>query len=313
MKRPEKLTIREVGPREGFQSHNLIVSTTDKIRIIQKLFDAGFSKLNLVSLVNPRVMPQVGDAEDLLAALGDSKGRTISALVPNMRGLDRAVGLSRRGLIQEVLFIDAMTKSILEANGIRSERDSWRSSLGEFAKVAKQEGLLTSVFISGAYGCSIEGPVPREAVMTEVAELISCGSVDEVTISDSTGQATPYDAFEMFEDFKRRFEPHPVTAHFHDSRGAALANVVGVLDVGIKNLTVDSAFGGLGGDVPFLPEAAGNLPTEDLVVMCKKAGIESGIDVTKVFEASQLAMEAYKQKRPFPSRALALEPAGTKG
>jgi hydroxymethylglutaryl-CoA lyase len=304
---PKWLTVREVGPREGFQSHELVVPTDVKEAVLRRVLESGVPKVNAVSLVSPRAMPQMADAEEVLRRIGTIDGVTISALTPNARAIERALALAAEGLLDEALLINAMSRAVLEANGIVASRAEWRDEVIQMARKAEAGGLRTVVFISAAFGCSIEGPVDPAGVMDEVERLYESGAVDEVVISDSTGQAGPLQAFEMFSMFVERFGRVSVTAHFHDSRGMALANVVATLRAGVAELTVDAAFGGLGGDVPFLPEAAGNLATEELLTMCSMSGIETGVDIAAILDAARIAQQAYGSSRAFPSKVLALD------
>jgi isopropylmalate/homocitrate/citramalate synthase len=257
------------------------------------LIDAGFKKINAVSLVSPRVMPHMADAEELLEMVGPVGGVSVSALVPNLRGLQRAFRLAERALIDEVLLLYATTRSILTANGLEGDLTKARDHVLDLAQKARGAGLRVAVFISGTFGCSIEGYVDPEVPLSMAETFYNSGVVDEVCFSDSTGQASPRAVYEFFAEVKRRFGGRAVTAHFHDSRGAGLANVLSVLQVGLPNLTIDSAFAGLGGDVPFLPEAAGNICTEDLLCMLHGCGIETGVDLTQVLAVSRLAQEFF--------------------
>lgn len=303
----DSVSIREVGPREGFQSHDVVVPTAVKVDVISRLLAAGFRKLNAVSMVSQSRMPQVADAESVLEGLGARDGVVISALTPTERGLRRAVEASRRGLVHEVLFVHAMTDAVLHANGIRSDRTAWRIEVLRLAAIANDAGLRVTVFLSAAFGCSIEGPVDQHDVLAEAELLAESPHVDEIAISDSTGQAAPPGVYEMFSAYRSRLSGMPVTAHFHDSRGAGIANVLTLLQIGVPNLTVDASFGGLGGDVPFLPDAAGNVSSEDLVRVCETARITTGIDLDALLEASTVARSAYAGQRTFGSRVLALK------
>jgi isopropylmalate/homocitrate/citramalate synthase len=303
---PRRVAVREVGPREGFQSHEAVIATDVKEAVLRRILESGVTKVNAVSLVSPKAMPQMADAEELLRRVGPVDGVVMSALAPNPRAVARALALAEDGLLQEILLINAMTRSVLEANGIHATRDEWRDAIVDMAKTARDAELRTVVFLSASFGCSIEGPVEPAAVMAEAERLYDSGVVDEIVISDSTGQAGPHQAHAMFTLFAERFGAAPVTAHFHDSRGMAVANVAATLRAGLDTLTVDAAFGGLGGDVPFLPEAAGNLATEELLTLCAMSGIETGIDVAAIVEAAEIAQRAYGDARAFPSKVLAL-------
>lgn len=306
MNLPGKVSLREVGMRDGLQSRSVMVPTELKARMFRGLVDAGYKKINAVALVHPKIMPHMADAETLLEMLGPVEGVVVSALVPNAKALERATKLAQQGLLNEVLFINATTPSILEVNGLPGDMERAMADVLGMAGKAKYSGLRTVVFISASFGCSIEGCVPMDVPLDMANKLYSSGLVDEVCFSDSTGQANPRQVFEFFSEVKQRFVERALTAHFHDSRGAGLANIFATLQVGLPQLTLDSAFAGLGGDVPFLPEAAGNICTEDLISMLEGCGISTGVDLNKVLEVARLAKDFYED--PVPSHVLQVGP-----
>jgi isopropylmalate/homocitrate/citramalate synthase len=306
MKLPDKVTLREVGLRDGLQSRTEPVPTELKARMFRGLVEAGYRKINAVALVHPRVMPHMADAEALLEMLGPVEGVVVSALAPNAKALERALRLAKQGLLDEVLFIHATTASILEVNGLPGDLEGALLNTLALAEKARQVGLRTVVFISATFGCSIEGRVATEVPLGIAGRLYDSGSVDEVCFSDSTGQANPRQVFDFFSEVKERFPGRALTAHFHDTRGAGLANVLATLQVGLPNLTLDSAFAGLGGDVPFLPEAAGNVCTEDLISMLEGCGVGTGVHLGKLLEVAQLARDFYSA--PVPSHVLQVGP-----
>jgi len=179
----------------------------------------------------------------------------------------------------------AASQSVLKANGIEETLDERLSNVIEQADLAKAAGLRTSVFVSASFGCSIEGRIRPQVPIAIAQQLKESAVVDEVVISDSTGQADPRQVADMLERLNAAVGTFPVTLHLHDSRGAALANVVAALDSPIAELTLDVGFGGLGGDVPFLPEASGNVASEDLVEMLHGMGVSTGVDTGKLLEA----------------------------
>jgi len=292
---PKTVAIREVGLRDGLQSQPRAVPTELKVRMMRGLVEAGFKKINAVALVSPKVMPHMADAELLLEMVGPVPGVSVSALVPNARGLERALRLAGRGLIDEVLFLFATTRSVLEANGLSGDLARVQADTLGLAARAREAGLRTAVFISATFGCSIEGYVDPDTPFHAAATFYDSGVIDEVCFSDSTGQANPLQVYEFFREVRQRVGGRPVTAHFHDSRGAALANVLALLHADVPNLTIDSAFAGLGGDVPFLPEAAGNVCTEDLLCMLHGCGVQTGIVLDPLLEVARLARELFPQ------------------
>jgi hydroxymethylglutaryl-CoA lyase len=288
MRLPERVVLREVGLRDGLQSRQDVVPTDVKAAVMGCLIAAGFRKINAVALVNPRSMPQVGDSEALLTEVGSTVGVTVSGLVLNARGLERALALGRAGLLDEVHFLHATTKSVLAANSLPADVAENQTSVVAMARTARAEGLRTMVFLSASFGCSIEGPVPPDVPHRMAEQLVTSGAVDEICFSDSTGQAVPVQVYEFFGRAAHLFRGVPMTAHFHDTRGVALANVLALLELDLEQLTIDAAFGGLGGDVPFLPQASGNVCTEDLVSMLERSGVSTGIDLSLVIEAVEL-------------------------
>ena len=305
MKLPRTLEVREVGLRDGLQSRAEVIPTTVKLEMLRGLVAAGFRKINAVALVHPKSMPQMADAEMLLEAAGPLAEVVVSALVLNSRGLERALELHSRGLLHEVHFLHATTDSVLAANSFTSNVEQNQRDVIAMAQRAKSGGLRTLSFISASFGCSIEGRVDPEIPFGIAEGLVGSGFVDEICFSDSTGQANPVQVHDFFTAVKSRL-PIPITAHFHDSRGCALANVLAVLQVELDRLTVDVAFGGLGGDVPFLPQAAGNLCTEDLISMLDGCSIKTGIDLEAVIRVAALARGAYTD--PLPSHVLQVGP-----
>lgn len=306
MRYRSSVRLREVGPREALQANPEILPTAVKVELIRALAGAGFRAINAVALVSPRAMPHMADAEAVLEQLGPLPGVTISALAPNMRAMQRALALRAAGLLDEVHLLHAATQSVLKANGIEETLDERLSNIIELAEVAKAVGLRTSVFVSASFGCSIEGLVPAEVPIHIAQQLKDSAVVDEVVISDSTGQADPRQVSELLERLAVAVAAFPVTLHFHDSRGAALANVLAALDSPIEELTLDAGFGGLGGDVPFLPEASGNVASEDLLEMLHGMGVSTGVDTSKLLEAGRQFSAATGWT--FPSRTPAVGP-----
>jgi isopropylmalate/homocitrate/citramalate synthase len=305
MKVPATVEVREVGLRDGLQSRSEVVPTSLKAAMLRGLVAAGFRKINAVALVHPKSMPQMADAEQLLETVGSLNGVVVSGLALNSRGLDRAMALRASGLLQEVHFLHATTNSVLAANSFKSDVEQNQRDVISMAERAQAAGLRTLCFISASFGCSIEGRVVPDIPMRIASGLIDSGFVDEICFSDSTGQANPVQVYDFYSKVKSRL-PVAITAHFHDSRGCALANVLAVLEVGLERLTVDAAFGGLGGDVPFLPQAAGNLCTEDLISMLDGCSVRTGINLSDVIKVAALARDAYT--KPLPSHVLEVGP-----
>jgi len=270
--------IREVGPREALQAHPEALPTAQKVELVRRLLACGITKINVVSLVSPKAMPHMADAEAVLEQLGPIANVQVSGLAPNQRAIDRAVAL-------------AATASVLRANGLPDSLDGNFTQIATFADQAKAAGLRVGCFVSAAFGCSMEGQVAPATVLSAVEAIVGLPSIDEVVVSDSTGQADPVQVALLLAQVSHIVGETPVTVHFHDSRGTGLANAVAAVQSPIRNLTLDASFGGLGGDIPFIPEAAGNVATEDLVAMLDGMGVHTGIDAAGVVAVAKLYNE----------------------
>jgi isopropylmalate/homocitrate/citramalate synthase len=274
---PQSVKIYEVGPRDGLQNEKALVSVADKIRYIDLLSDAGFEAIEATSFVSPKAIPQLADAAEVMAGIRRSTGTRYPVLVPNERGMLRAVEAG----VTDVAVFTAASESFTQAN-INS---TIAQSLANFIPVmalARSNGIRVRGYVSTALGCPYEGYVPEHKVLEVALNLLELG-VDEVSVGDTIGIGTPGDVERVFGLLLRSIPAGRLAVHFHDTRGTALANVLQALRMGIT--TVDSASGGLGG-CPYAPGAAGNLATEDLLFMLEGMGIETGVDLGKVAEAS---------------------------
>jgi isopropylmalate/homocitrate/citramalate synthase len=279
-----RVDFREVGLREGLQSHDLVLPTEAKVELFRELRGAGCREINAVAFVHPVRMPQMADAEDVLRALGPAReGVTISGLVPNDRGLQRALVMRDEGLLDLVFLVFAESKAALEVNGFTASHEELLEQIERSAAVARGVELDVSVFISTSYGCSVLGRVDPDSVLEHARRLSRMEGVTELVISDSTGQADPLQVLRLLTDLNEVVpRDRRIAVHFHDTRGAGLANVFAALLSPFEHLVVDGAFGGWGGDWPMLKEAYGNVATEDVVEMLLGLGIDLGIDVDAV-------------------------------
>jgi len=281
---PAEVRIREVGPRDGFQNEPEVISTEQKVRLIDMLAVTGLPRLEVTSFVRPDVIPQLADAERVLALIERPVGVAFSVLIPNERGLERA--LAQRERFDEVnLFLSAS-----ETHNRRNVNRSIAESLEGIARTiarARQEGLRCEGVISVAFGCPYEGAVPPDRVF-EIAERLGEAGCEEVSFGDTTGMANPRQVGEFFGGARERLPNLELTAHFHNTRGQGLANVLAALERGVESF--ESAFGELGGS-PLTPGATGNISTEDLVSMLDEMGIATGIDLARLIEASRAAQE----------------------
>jgi hydroxymethylglutaryl-CoA lyase len=291
---PARVRIHEVGARDGLQNEKSTVPTEVKAEFIRRLADAGLTTIEATSFVHPKWVPQLADAEQLFPLVRDLPGVRLPVLVPNARGLDRALALSA----DRVAVFASATESFAKANLNRTVDES----LAVFAPVvarAKDEGAHVRGYLSMCFGDPWEGEVPVAQVVRVCRALVDMGC-DELSLGDTIGVATPGHVLELLAALGEQRVPTDVLGvHFHDTYGQALANTLAALQQGVT--TVDASAGGLGG-CPFAKSATGNLATEDLVWMLQGLGIDSGVDLadltaTSVWMADQLG-------RPSPSRTV---------
>jgi hydroxymethylglutaryl-CoA lyase len=281
---PSHVRIREVGPRDGFQNEPEVIPTPGKVRLIELLGASGLERIEVTSFVRPDVIPQLADAEDVLEAVRLPASVSVSVLIPNERGLERA--LAHRDRFQEINGFLSASETHNEKNVGRSVEDSLAGLRPTFAR-ARREELRCEGVISTSFGCPYEGHVPVERVLSIARELAEAGC-EEVGFGDTTGMANP---LQVHEFFMAAFEALPgieLTAHFHNTRGQGLANVVAALESGVESF--ESSFGELGG-CPVPPGATGNIATEDLVSMLHEMGIETGVELGALIEASRAAQQ----------------------
>jgi hydroxymethylglutaryl-CoA lyase len=281
---PESVRLREVGPRDGFQNEPEVIPTPEKVRLINMLARTGLRRLEVTSFVRPDVIPQLADAEEVLAAIDRAEGVSYSVLIPNEKGLERA--LAHRDHFDEVnLFLSAS-----ETHNRENVNRSIAESLAGLERVIEQataDGLRCEGVISVSFGCPYEGEVPPERVL-EIAERLAAAGCEEVAFGDTTGMANPRQVGEFFAAARERLRHVELTAHFHNTRGQGLANVLAALEQGVDSF--ESSFGELGG-CPVPPGSTGNISTEDLVSMLEEMGISTGVDVATLVEASREAQE----------------------
>ncbi len=296
---PQRVRIREVGPRDGFQNEPEVIPTEEKVRLIDLLGAAGLRRIELTSFVRPDVIPQLADAEQVLASYERREGVAYSVLIPNERGLDRA--LAQRPRFDEVnLFLSAS-----ETHNRKNVNRTIAESLSGLERViarARAEELRCEGVISTSFGCPYEGEVPVERVLG-IAEALAAAGCEEVAFGDTTGMANPRQVGGFFAAARERLGEVELTAHFHNTRGQGLANAVAALDQGVESF--ESAFGELGG-CPVPPGSTGNVSTEDLVSMLEEMGIETGIDLPALIAASSAVQEALG--RPLGAHVLTAGP-----
>lgn len=301
---PEEVRIREVGPRDGFQNEPEIIATEDKIRLINLLAVTGLKRIEVTSFVRPDVIPQLSDAVEVLTGIERPDGVSYSVLIPNRRGLENALTLRDR--FDETNFFLSASETHNRKNVNRSVEESI-SGLEETIPVAVEAGLRCEGVISTSFGCPYEGEVPVEKVLDIALRLARAGCV-EVGFGDTTGMANPIQVGRFFGEVRERFAAEglgetELTAHFHDTRGQGLANVLAALGEGIDSF--ESSFGELGG-CPVPAGATGNIASEDLISMLGEMGIATGVDLPKLIEASAEAQRVLG--RPLGSHVLKAGP-----
>lgn len=296
---PGSVRIREVGPRDGFQNEPEVIATADKIRLIDMLSATGLKRIEVTSFVRPEVIPQLSDADEVLDGITRAEGVSYSVLVPNRRGLERA--LERRDRFDEANFFLSASETHNHRNVNRSVEQSL-AGLEETIPAARQAGLRCEGVISTSFGCPYEGAVPVDRVLG-IAERLRDAGCDEVGFGDTTGMANPLQVRRFFADAFERLDGIEVTAHFHDTRGQGLANALAALEQGVESF--ESSFGELGG-CPVPSGATGNIASEDLVSMFGEMGIETGVDLPRLIEASAAAQDVLG--RPLGSHVLRAGP-----
>jgi hydroxymethylglutaryl-CoA lyase len=286
---PDAVKVREVGPRDGFQNEPEVLPTTEKVSLIELLGATGLSRIEVTSFVRPDVIPQLADAEEVLEAVRLPADVSVSVLIPNERGLERA--LRHRGRFQEINGFLSASETHNRKNVGRSIPESLQGLERTFAR-ARAEGLRCEGVISTSFGCPYEGHVPPARVLSIAHQLIEMGA-DEIGFGDTTGMANPLGVREFFAAAHAALDGVELTAHFHNTRGQGLANVLAALETGVGSF--ESSFGELGG-CPVPAGATGNIATEDLVSMLHEMGIETGINLGALLEASRAAQEALGRK-----------------
>ncbi len=305
MQLPDRVEIVEVGPRDGLQNEQVMVPTADKVALITALTAAGLRRFEATSFVSPKWIPRLADAEAVLAALPTTNTVVYGGLIANERGYDRALAAHTR----EVSVVVSATEGHCRANLNRSIAEV----LATFAPIAqrgKADQIHVRANISTVFGCPFDG-VPPVAQVLAIIEQIEAAGITNITLSDTIGVANPRQVSEVFRQATAAFPTITFAAHFHDTRGLALANIIAALDAAIR--TFDSSIGGLGG-CPYAPGAAGNVATEDLAFMLDAMGIATGIDLDRLFAAADLTAQLIGHPlRATITRTTAQPPAGKAG
>ena len=272
------IEIIDVGPRDGLQNEPTILDVATKVEFIRRLADAGIRRMEAVSFVNPKRVPQMAEAEEVLAALPDDDGVTYIGLVLNRRGLDRALAAGCREVNYALVASDTFSQKN-QGTTIEEAVDVYEN----IAAAAKDAGVRCSLTISTAFGCPFQGEVPPERVIGLVER---CAGPDtfEIALADTIGCAVPSQVTDLFGAVMQKAPDARFRAHFHNTRNTGLANCYAAVEAGVAS--IDASAGGIGG-CPFAPRATGNVPSEDLVYMLDRMGIVTGIDLPKLIAAGE--------------------------
>ncbi len=293
MSLPRRVTVVEVGPRDGLQNEAVPLSVEDRVAFCDRLTAAGLPVVEVGAFVSPKWVPQMAGSDEVLRRVSKPEGVRLPVLVPNRTGFD----LARAAGAREIAVFTAASETFSRRNTNASIDESF-SRFAEVVPEARREGMRVRGYVSTCFGCPYEGTVPPERVVAVARRLVDAGC-DEVSIGDTIGVAVPTQVADLMGRLKGAIPADRLAAHFHDTRGTALANVLAALQEGIA--VVDSSAGGLGG-CPYAPGASGNLATEDLLYMLHGMGIETGVDLAAVAGASRAL--AARLGRELPSRYL---------
>jgi isopropylmalate/homocitrate/citramalate synthase len=293
MKLPSRVTVVEVGPRDGLQNEAAHVDVARRVAFANALLAAGLPVVEAGAFVSPKRVPQMAETDAVLRGLAIPAGARIPVLVPNRKGYEAARAAGARAIAVFTAASETFNRKNIEAT-----IDESFARFQEFVPDARRDGIWVRGYVSTCFGCPYEGPVAPEKAIA-VAERLLAGGCAEISIGDTIGVAVPSQVADLMGRLRARAPEARWAAHLHDTRGTALANVLAALQVGID--IVDSSAGGLGG-CPFAPGAAGNLATEDLLYMLHGMGIETGVDLAAVVAASRALAPALGH--PLPSRYL---------
>jgi len=280
----KKIQIVEVGPRDGLQNEKIWVETETKIALIEKLADAGLTKIEAASFVSPKWVPQMKDAFEVLSGIERRPGVTYPVLTPNLKGFERALEAG----VTEVAVFGAASEAFSQKNincSISESVERFRPVL----EAAQKNSVRVRGYISCVLGCPYQGEVPLESVVN-LAEKMSEMGCYEISLGDTIGIGTPLQAKKMVETVAEKVPVSNLALHFHDTRGQALANIYACLELGVS--VIDASVSGLGG-CPYAQGASGNVATEDVVYMLHGIGIKTGVDIEKLIETGRFISDVF--------------------
>jgi hydroxymethylglutaryl-CoA lyase len=272
-----QIQLVEVGARDGLQNEKVAVSTAAKLAFINRMIDAGIKRLEATSFVNPKLVPQMADAAEVMAGVPRDRGVSYIGLVLNKKGFDRAIEAG----VDEVGCVVVASDTFGQKNQGQTIEDSIRV-WHELSRAAAERGVKASLTVSAAFGCPFEGEVPLSRVRDIVEACMKSPGVD-LAVADTIGVGVPSQVTEMLRSLKPLAGDVPLRVHFHNTRNTGIANVAAAIAEGVTY--IDASIGGIGG-CPFAPRATGNVPTEDVLYMLQRMGIETGIDLERVIEAA---------------------------
>jgi hydroxymethylglutaryl-CoA lyase len=293
---PASISLREVGPRDGLQNEDP-VPTAAKVELIDALSETGVGRIEAVSFVHPRAIPQMADADEVWSQVHRNESVRYSALVPNLRGAERALAAG----FSEIEAVVSASDTHNKKNVNRTTAESL-DEIAQVIELAHHHGVTCQVIVSTAFGCPYEGDVPVERVLSMVDRAVAAGA-DSVSFGDTTGMATPFRVTQLVGETFMRYPDLPLNLHFHNTRGTGLANVLAALQLGVRDF--DASVGGLGG-CPYAPGATGNIATEELVHMVEDMGVETGVDLEAMIDAAATAERLVG--RTLPSQVLRAGP-----
>jgi isopropylmalate/homocitrate/citramalate synthase len=291
--KPGRVTVVEVGPRDGLQNEAAALAVEDRVRFCDALLDAGLPVVELGAFVSPKWVPQMAGSDEVFGRVKKRAGARTPVLVPNRKGFERARAAGAR----QIAIFTAASETFNKHNTNATIDESF-ARFAEFVPEARADGMWVRGYVSTCFGCPYEGMVQPDRVL-EVARRLAGTGCDELSIGDTIGVAVPTQVADLMGRLRDALGAHRLAVHLHDTRGTALANVLAALDEGIA--IVDSSAGGLGG-CPYAPGASGNLATEDLLYMLQGMGIETGVELAKVVAASRAL--APRLGHALPSRYL---------
>ena len=277
----EHVVINDVGPRDGLQNQPRVLSPAQRLQLVDALLDAGVSHIEVGSFVSPKAVPAMAGTGEVVAGLPAS-GANFSALVPNRKGYE----LARAAGVNTIELVVASTDT-MNLRNINADTAQAMANIAEIAAMARADGVSAMCYLATAWECPFEGPVSQETAMALAGQMFDAG-IEEVVIADTIGAADPAGVRRLTREAAAAFGADRLSCHFHDTRGMGVANVAAALESGIRKF--DGSIAGLGG-CPFAPGASGNVATEDVVLMLHQMGFETGIDLAKLVEAVDLAIE----------------------